>query len=180
DSWPNASLARAGLPARSSSAEAAPAPRVRRERVAQLAGPELRPQRVDEDELGVRELPEQEVRDSELAGRPDQQVGIRQLGRVEVRGERVLVDLARVDSRLREPASGLDDLGPSAVVERDPELEPVVLRRLALERGHLPPQRLRRAVAPAEEADADALLHEVGELAVDRVREDLHQRVDLV
>ena len=56
---------------------------------------EVRPERVGEDELGVGELPEQEVREPQLARGADQQVGVGQLGRVELRGERVLVELAR-------------------------------------------------------------------------------------
>src|SRR3954451_18747567 len=66
-SAPDDSSLRAGL----ASAEA-PAPlRVRGERLPELALAEVRPEPVDEDELGVGELPEQEVRDAQLAGGPD-------------------------------------------------------------------------------------------------------------
>src|SRR5207237_1087131 len=78
-------------------AEAPAPPRVRDQRLAQLPLAEVRPERVDEDELRIGELPEQEVRDPQLAGGADQQIRIRELGRVQVRGDRVLVDPARVD-----------------------------------------------------------------------------------
>ena len=41
-------------------------------------------------------------------------------------------------------------------------------------------EALGSAVAPADEARAHALADEVGQLALDRLPEDLHQRVDLV
>ena len=73
-----------------------------------------------------------------------------------------------------------DDLRPPAVVEGNPEAKPRVLGRLPLEAGHLALQLLRGAIAPPDEAHAHSLADEVGELAVDRLAEDLHERVDLV
>ena len=78
-----------------------------------------------------------------------------------------------------EPAGGVDELGAAAVVERDPELEPRLVRRRRLELVHLRPQPVGSAVASADEPAADALRGEVLELAVDRLAEDLHQRLDL-
>ena len=95
---------------RSSTAEAPAAVRVLGERSPELALSEVGPEGVDEDELGVGELPEEEVRDAELAGRPDEEIGLGHLGRVEARRDRVLVDVARVDSFLDEAPGGLDDL----------------------------------------------------------------------
>ena len=58
--------------------------RVRLERLAQVLLAEVGPERVHEDELGVGELPEQEVRDPQLARRADEQVRVGHLRRVEV------------------------------------------------------------------------------------------------
>ena len=91
--------------------------------------------------------------------------------------ERLLVDGSAL---LGDAARGLDDLGPAAVVERDPEVEPRLARGRALELAHLLLQPVGRAVAPADEPRAHALLRQVGQLAVDRLAEDLHQRLDLV
>src|SRR5256885_8863850 len=51
---------------------------------------EVRPQLVAEDQLGVRRLPHQVVRQPPLAARADDEVGVVHLGRVEQPGERLL------------------------------------------------------------------------------------------
>ena len=100
--------------------------------------------------------------------------------RIEPGGDRVLVDVTRVDPFVDEPARGLDDLGPPAVVERDPELEPFVVRRLLLEPVHRSLQLGRRAVAAADEARRDSLPARSGSSRSIVLDEDLHERVDLV
>src|SRR3954464_14367198 len=81
-----------GLMGPLTAAEAAPAAGVVVEGCAERLLAEVRPERVQEDELRVGELPQEEVRDPQLAGRADQEIGIRHLGRVQVRRECVLVD----------------------------------------------------------------------------------------
>src|SRR5436853_5890102 len=137
------------------------------ERRPEVVDAELRPERLDEDELRVGGLPEQEVREPELARRPDQQIRVRHLGRVQVRRDERLVDLVRGDAGLDDPPQRLDDLRASAVVERDPEQEPAVRRGLPLERLHPLLQLLRRAVAPTDEPRAHALPLQIRELALD-------------
>src|SRR5215208_3543851 len=65
----------------SSAAEPAPPGRIVLERLPELFTAEVRPERLGEDELGVRDLPQEEVRDAELPRGPDQQVRIGQVGR---------------------------------------------------------------------------------------------------
>jgi hypothetical protein len=77
------------------------------------------------------------------------------------------------------PPRALDELGSPAVVERDPEVEALVVSGLLLEPGHLLLEVGRRAVAAPDEAGANSLAREVGQLALDRLAEDVHQRVDL-
>src|SRR5436190_8976050 len=120
----------------SPAAEPAPAPGVRADCVAQVPRPEVGPERVHEDELRVRELPEQEIRDPELPGRADEEIGIRHRRGVQLRCKRVLVDVLRFDACGDEPPRGLDELGAPAVVERDPEAQAVVPLGLALELRH--------------------------------------------
>ena len=105
----------------------------RRTRRSPLAGPgaEVGPQRVGEDELGVRSLPEHEVRDPPLPGGADQQVDVTKLGGVEPLRERVLVDGVRRDAVDDQPARRLHELGAAAVVEGDPQVEGVEIRGLA-------------------------------------------------
>src|SRR4051812_27133328 len=166
-----------GLMGPLTAAEAAPAAGVIVEGCAELLLAEVRPERVQEDELRVGELPQEEVRDPQLAGRADQKIGIRHLGRVQVRRECVLVDrLAAGDG----PVRGVDKLGAPAVVESDPQVEVAIALRLALECRHALAQRLGRTVTTTDEARADSLAHEVGKLPLDRLREDLHQKLDLL
>src|SRR5688572_14206565 len=105
----------------SSTAEAASSRRVVREGPPQVVLAEVWPERLHEDELRVGQLPEQEVREPQLARGADEQVGIRELGRVEVSRQRVLVHILGVGSRLEQASRRLDELGAAAVVERDPE-----------------------------------------------------------
>src|SRR6476469_1514263 len=83
-------------------AEPATTRRVLVQRGAKVALVEVRPELVDEDELRVGHLPKQEIRDAQLAARPDQQVGIGQVRGVQVGGEDVLVDVRGVDTALDE------------------------------------------------------------------------------
>src|SRR5581483_6722228 len=125
---------RRGRRCRSSAAESTAAARVLLDRSAELRRPEVGPERVRERELRVGGLPQQEVRQPQLAGRADQEIGIRHLRRIEEARERRLVD--GVSAR-GQPPRALDDLGPAAVVERDPEVEPRLARRRLLERVEL-------------------------------------------
>ena len=143
-------------------AEAAAAARVLGEGLPEVPLAEVGPERVHEHELRVGELPEEEVRDPQLPRGADQKVGLGHLGRVEPRADGVLVDVARVDPFLDEPPRGLDDLRAAAVVERDPELEPLVVRGLLLEAGHSPLELRVGAVAAADEARRHALLARSG------------------
>src|SRR5947207_4768299 len=103
------------LPDGSPAAEAAASAGVGGEGVLELAPAEVRPERLDEDELRVGELPEQEVRDPELPGGADQQVRVGQVRCVEVRPQEVLVDLGRLDTCLDQPPRRLDQLRAPAV-----------------------------------------------------------------
>src|SRR5207244_2852954 len=88
-------------------AEAALAGAVRHDRGIERRGVEVRPERVGEAQLRVRELPEEEVADALLAAGADEQIG---LGRVAHRQVRREVFLAHVFPRrivLRKTIEGL-------------------------------------------------------------------------
>src|SRR5881409_174440 len=121
-----------------------------------MALSEIRPERVDEDELCVRELPEEEVRDPELARSADEEIWLLHLGCIEAGGDCVFVDVPRIEAFVDDAAGGLDDLRAAAVVECDPEIEAVTAARLFLERRHLGLQPRRRPVTAPDEARADA------------------------
>ena len=52
-----------------------------------MALSEVRPHEIRDVDLRIGELPEQEVRDAGLGARPDQQVGVREVGLIEMRSE---------------------------------------------------------------------------------------------
>src|SRR5215211_3201012 len=92
----------------------------------ELLGGEVGPERVRHVELGVGYLPEQEVRDAQLAAGPDHQVDLRHVGGVEVAGEGSLVDFLRRETICDYPSGGVHDLRASSIIERDVNLEAVV------------------------------------------------------
>ena len=65
-------------------AKASMAPRVFLERLVQLRLAEVRPERGRHDELGVGDLPEEEVAHAHLAAGPDEEVGVGVLVGVEM------------------------------------------------------------------------------------------------
>src|SRR3954454_17432115 len=111
------------LPGRSSlsgagagvSTESAPAPSRRAEppltrrvllaRRPQVPAVEVRPEGVEEDELGVGRLPQQEVAGPVLLGAAHEQVDVGHVGLVEVPGDGLLVDLVRVEPAGRDLAA---------------------------------------------------------------------------
>src|SRR5439155_6229791 len=98
------------------------------------------------------------VRDPQLSARADQQIRVRQLRRIEIRGEDVLVDVLRLDTALDDPSRDFDQLSPAAVVESDPEVDTGVELGAVLHRVHAAAQLIGSSVASADEADANALL----------------------
>ena len=68
-------------------------------RLQQVLAAEIGPQDVGHPDLGIRDLPEQEVRDAHLAARADQQIRIRLARRVKETGELILVQVLRSKTR---------------------------------------------------------------------------------
>ena len=103
------------------------------DRGVELALAEVRPQRVAEIQLGVGEIPQQEIADALLAAGADQQVGIRQPGQRQVRAERGLVDVVGAqlagDAALGELPRGPSDVPAPAVGDGDDERHAGYCRR---------------------------------------------------
>src|SRR5439155_25533839 len=97
------------------------------QRVSEICVAEVRPECLREHELCVGGLPEQEVREALLPRRADEEVRIGELRRRESGGDRVIVDVLGLDAVGDEPSRSLGELGAAAVVERDPEVEPVAV-----------------------------------------------------
>src|SRR5438046_3744938 len=178
---PNATLV--GM-AMSHPTEAAVAALVVGDGAIEIRGAEVGPERRRHPELGIGDLPQQEVRDAHLAARADEQVGIRQALGVERAADvrlrhRVRRQLARLHAP-REDAKGVEQLVAPAVVEGDEEREARVVARL--ERDVLEPATdgQRHAGRAPDHAQPHLVLHEVRQLAIDRLLEQPHQHCDLV
>ena len=88
---------------------------------------EIRPVDRHEHELAVGRLPHQEIRQPLLAAGADDQIGIGNVGRIEILPERIGIDRGRIALAFRDlarqPLRGVRDLLPRTVVEGDDEGE---------------------------------------------------------
>jgi hypothetical protein len=131
-------------------------------------------------DLAVGDLPEEEVRDAQLAAGADEEIGVARGGGVEVIGEKRLVDHGVAHllfaQQGHDPVAGVDDLRPPAVVEGDLEEQPLVVLRLVLGVAEL---ALHARVEPLDAADgheADVVVHQRGQLFPQVLLEQHHQR----
>src|SRR5579871_4171261 len=154
-----------------------------RQRLEELALAEVRPERVGDVQLGVSELPEEEVADPHLSAGADEKVGIGDAGRAEVLGKHALSDALRIELTPRYPAGDRTDRAHDVVApavahgERDGHAR-VVARR----RDRLAQRSAHRRGQPAQVADreqADVMLHHLAELALQVAAQQRHEAVDL-
>src|ERR687890_1734003 len=154
--------------------DAAPAPGPGPERLEgqhELLGGEVGPQRIRHVELGVGYLPEQEVRDAQLAAGTDHQVDLGYVGGVEVTGEGHLVDVLRRETVRDHPAGGVHDLGASSVVEGDVDVEVVVARGKVLSLLHCFQHRGGQVLPSAQKTEPGPPFVQFGHLLAGRLDE---------
>src|ERR1700682_5349756 len=161
-SWPRY---RPGRPIGASAANAAITPLTPAElgdRLFQVLLAEIRPQRVDEHQLGVGTLPQHEIADALLAAGADQQVGVGHARRQQLALEEILVDaigrqLARRDLP-GKAAGGLQDLGARAIVDADIHVDAAVAARHVLGVGNVANDVVRQPFAIADDPELRAIL----------------------
>src|SRR6185369_17419945 len=104
------------------------------ERLEKLQLAEIRPQRLRDVDLRVRELPEEEIADPHLPARPDEEIGIGDTGGAERGGDEVLIDLLGVEVAAthapRDRPHGVGQLLAPAVAHREDHRHPGVVLRL--------------------------------------------------
>src|SRR3954465_15341219 len=88
--------------------------RERGDGVVELLGGEVRPERLRDIELGVGDLPQEEVRDPHLPARADHEIHLWYLWRVEIRGEGGLVHLLGLETVLDHAPGSVHYLRPPA------------------------------------------------------------------
>ncbi len=99
------------------------------QRLEQMPAAEIGPQSVGDPDLGVGDLPQQEIGDPESRRWSGSAGPDRAAGGVELLGEQFSVELVRVLVARRSDAAGIHDLRPAAVGQGDVEQQPGVLRR---------------------------------------------------
>ena len=118
---------------RSDRAKSALALAVGRNGFLQLWLAEIGPELVGDVELGVAQLPEQEVRQAQLADGADEEIRVRVVARVEVLSEDLVVDHGLVQvaflDALNEALHAIDDLLPAAVAEGQDQCQLGVVSR---------------------------------------------------
>ena len=113
---------------------------------------EIRPMDRHEHQFAVGRLPHQEIRQPLFAAGANDQIGIGNVGRIEILAERVGIDRCRIALSFgdfaRKPLCRCGDFLPRAVVERDDEMEAAVVLASVLR----PPSAARRYRAPGRRA----------------------------
>src|SRR5438552_14986026 len=150
----------------------------------EVGGLEVGPERRRHPELGVGDLPQEEVGDTHLAAGADEQIGVGDAVRVQRAahvglGHGLRRQLAGLHAT-RERAKGVGQLVAPTLVERHRQGEPGVvwcLQRHVLESAA---HGQRHAGRAADHAQPDLVLHQLRQLAIDRLLEQPHQHGDLV
>src|SRR5271170_5854202 len=149
----------------------------------EMLGAEIRPQDIEKHELGVGRLPEQEIRQSLLAGGADEEVGVGDAGSGEVAGDRFFVDRGGIEAavarRLRQGPGGGGDLGPRAVGQRDRQVEAGVGAGGGLGIGEAGLDVGGEAATVPDHAEPDAVGGEFGELGFDGAAQQAGEVGDL-
>src|SRR5688572_11889656 len=149
----------------------------------EITAREVRPQDGYDVQLGVRELPEHEVRDALLSGRANQEIGIGTSIGVQVRTECILIDVRRVETtlsgRLGEPSCRANELRPRAIRDEELHGEAIIMRRRFHDAVDCLTSRPRQAVEIAVYTHANTVRDELRLLALDILLEQRHERGDL-
>src|SRR5580658_1070570 len=153
-------------------------------RLLQIAHCEVRPQLRAEVQLGVGQIPQQEVTEPLLGAGADQQVGLRQPRERQCRTEARLADVLRPQGAARALARQLlcrlHDIPAPAIAHGHLQPQAGIGGGALLGGGNAGLQAHREALALADETHAHPTAVELAHLAVDRLDEQGHQTQDLL
>src|SRR6266508_2609301 len=145
----------------------------------QIAHVEVRPHAVGEVELGVRALPQQEIREPLLASGANQQVDVRRLVRLTVRMAEPPREGLAGRGALQAPG-GVNYRVPRGIVDGDPEPQRLPRRRRRLDGDHRGQHEGRTPITPAEDGQSHTVPGERGPLAGELAPEQSHQAAHFV
>ncbi|SPE56269.1 hypothetical protein SBV1_2320021 [Verrucomicrobia bacterium] len=150
----------------------------------ELGFAEVRPERGGDHQLGVRNLPEEEVADSHLTAGADEHVRVRKVSRVEMLAKNFLGDVRGVEfavaDLLSEAAHGVHNFGASPIAERHDQSEPIIFS----ERGdgllEMLLDEFGQPVNLADDFEPDIVFVQLGGLGLEIMDQVLHEGIDLV
>ena len=168
----------------------------------EMEAAEVGPEAVSDEDLGIGDLPEEEVGDALLAGGADDEVGVGHVGGVESRGDVGLVDagldgvvdtfggehvfdrdaalVGFGDELVDEGAGGVDDLGTGAIVEREGEGGSGVLGRLLRGPLHGVLDFLGKLAGAADVGHANVVVVHPLDVTDEVVAQQLHEEADFI
>src|SRR5438552_2924809 len=156
-----------------------PLPRVERgDALDQVGLVEIRPQGGGEVELGVRRLPDQEIRYPLLPGGANHEVGLWQVRVVERTGDVLIAELGRVGTGGDQVLHRVDDLGAATVVDEEVEDAVLVVASQRFGGFDLAEQRRRQPVPPPGDTQLHTLAVQFIDLAVEGLGEETHEPVN--
>src|SRR5271165_6039935 len=165
-------------------AETALAPPVVFECRLQMRRRELGPQHLVEIQLGVGEIPQQEVADALLAAGAYQQIRVRYACERKTLGDLRFADVGRRQAprcRIRaQRTAGLHEIPTAAVGDRDIEFESRVRARERLGGQHAAREFRAEGFAVPDEAQAHAVAVQIFDFANQRIEKQAHQHADLI
>ena len=132
--------------------------------------------------LGVGNLPEQEVADARFAARADEQVGVGQHARVELRFDDLFVDLFGAQATggdfFGDAAAGVYELCAPAVIDGDVQLQAGVLHGRQFGTSYLLKHGNVQPVAAANQAKANVVVAQRLQFLAQELHQQIHQRAD--
>src|SRR5919108_638203 len=153
------------------------------QRVLEMRHVEIRPQCLAEVQLGVGEIPQQEIADAVIAAGADEQVRVAGVGQRQLARETLLVDGVERHGAARhlrgDAPRGLHDIPASAVAHRHLQLEARVGAGELFGGRHARLQLDAERVAVADETQPHLVLVQFFDLAVQGFEEQLHEARDL-
>src|ERR1700722_10501830 len=145
---------------------------------------EIRPKPVGEIQLGIGQVPQQEVADALFAAGANEQVRVADITQRQRRSKSRLIELRwrelmALDLQ-RQAACRVHDVAPAAVAERDLQQQAGVRGGNLLGAGHAGLQPRVQLVALADEAHAHPAAVQFLDLGLERLDEQRHQAHDLI
>src|SRR5205809_457460 len=140
----------------------------------------VRPHGLRHPNLGIGDLPQEKITDSQFTAGSNQQIGIRLAGSVKILSEMLFGDAAVIGGGLsaiaQETINGIDNFRPAAITQSNIENHSAIAARFGYGLVQFGLNRNIKFVGPSDRAKSDIVLMNVSELLVQVFLQELHQR----